>query len=497
MDFGENEENICSVPKWPFYVSALFIFSVVLFFAYLELQATNQLDTWQLITCILASALATILVFIPHLIDRFLAIAFDPANRKDEELHRKTYFDIKEMRNELESFSVKIDKVPTLVDKIVSENGKGEDSNAAISQISNDLNETKAQLLERLKSIEEITTQQPLLPEPDPGIEHANQLIKNLQQSVDNLTNNLDNVQKLLSDIPSQFPEPVIIEKEIPVEKPSSTPSEAKTLEPSEEPSISENEPIDESDSVDESEEENEATDAPSLEPLDEIENEDLEEERDELITEPTDQEFIVEPEEEQEEDEEEIIEEENEASDEDQDLENTEGDENPNLDTEDSTEEIASESKKEDVLNEDQDLEEEIDQEKTNDEELPLDLPDPAETLRKVDAILNDTDPNKTEEVETEETKPKKSSTGTTSVVANVMIGIGNKPFLRGDGPGLSWNEGVPMNFIEIGKWAWSPPRKNAALTVQLYRNDDDPDKSGKIEVKAGEKIEITPDFG
>ena len=76
-------------------------------------------------------------------------------------------------------------------------------------------------------------------------------------------------------------------------------------------------------------------------------------------------------------------------------------------------------------------------------------------------------------------------------------MIGIGHKPFLRGEGPGLSWDEGVPMNFIEIGKWAWSPPRKNAALTVQLYRNDDDPDKSGKIEVKAGEKIEITPDFG
>ena len=114
-----------------------------------------------------------------------------------------------------------------------------------------------------------------------------------------------------------------------------------------------------------------------------------------------------------------------------------------------------------EDVLNEDQDLEEEIDQEETNDEELPLDLPDPAETLRKVDAILNDTDPNKTEKVETEETKPKKSSTGTTSVVANVMIGIGNKPFLRGEGPGLSWDEGVPMNFIEIGKWAWSPQKE------------------------------------
>ena len=47
-------------------------------------------------------------------------------------------------------------------------------------------------------------------------------------------------------------------------------------------------------------------------------------------------------------------------------------------------------------------------------------------------------------------------------------------------------------MNFIEIGKWAWSPTRKNASLTVQLYRNDNDPDKTGKIEVKAGEKVEL-----
>ena len=75
-------------------------------------------------------------------------------------------------------------------------------------------------------------------------------------------------------------------------------------------------------------------------------------------------------------------------------------------------------------------------------------------------------------------------------------MIGIGNKPYLRGEGPGLSWDEGVPMNFIEIGKWAWSPSRKNASLKVQLYRNDNDPDQSGKIDVQAGEKIEITPDF-
>ena len=84
----------------------------------------------------------------------------------------------------------------------------------------------------------------------------------------------------------------------------------------------------------------------------------------------------------------------------------------------------------------------------------------------------------------------------GITSVIAKVMIGIGNKPYVRGQGPGLSWEEGVPMNFMEIGKWAWSPPRKNVSVTIQIYRNDEDPDNTGKHEIKAGEKFELTPDF-
>ena len=143
----------------------------------------------------------------------------------------------------------------------------------------------------------------------------------------------------------------------------------------------------------------------------------------------------------------------------------------------------------------------EEGDQSATDSEtdELDLDLPDPEETIRKVDALLAGEDASSTTKpvAEAETPKPKTSSGGTTSVIANVMIGIGNKPYLRGEGAGLSWDEGVPMNFIEIGKWAWTPPRKNASLTVQVYRNDEDPDSAGKIEVKSGEEIEITPEFG
>ena len=124
---------------------------------------------------------------------------------------------------------------------------------------------------------------------------------------------------------------------------------------------------------------------------------------------------------------------------------------------------------------------------------ELDLGLPDPEETIRKVDALLSGKPMKDAKEEKTEE---KPSGTGMTSVIANVMIGIGNKPYVRGEGPGLSWDEGVAMNFIEIGKWAWSPPRKNASLTIQIYRNDEDPDKGGKYEIKSGDKFEVTPEF-
>ena len=124
---------------------------------------------------------------------------------------------------------------------------------------------------------------------------------------------------------------------------------------------------------------------------------------------------------------------------------------------------------------------------------ELDLGLPDPEETIRKVDALLSG---KPTKEAKEEKIEEKPSGTGMTSVIANVMIGIGNKPYVRGEGPGLSWDEGVAMNFIEIGKWAWSPPRKNASLTIQIYRNDEDPDKGGKYEIKPGDKFEVTPEF-
>ena len=123
---------------------------------------------------------------------------------------------------------------------------------------------------------------------------------------------------------------------------------------------------------------------------------------------------------------------------------------------------------------------------------ELDLDLPDPKETIRKVDALLaGDELPVKRESKKRGSGNPNQNEP--TSVIANVMIGIGNKPFLRGEGPGLKLGRRRSDEFCGNWQMVLVSTKKNASLTVQVYRNDEDPDKSGKYEVKPGEKFEIT----
>lgn len=484
MDYIENEDEQNGVTKWPFYVAALFIISLVIGFAYLHLKVNETLDQWQLTTCILASGLASILVFIPHLIDRFLALAFDPSKRKDEELHRKTYFDIKEMKSQLEAFSVKIDKVPTLVDKIVSDSQKQNlDPDPTIAQIPSNLEGMQNSLLQKIKDLEELIVQTPLLPEPDPAITQIVQSIPLIQNSIDSLSNEIKELKKFIKTVPSTTSEVKKISKDISVSS-SIIPENEKSISStsSEQDELTGPDEISSEEDSNLKSEEDPATNEPTDKEIDYLENEEPTQEPEPVEKEPKPVPAIESP----------LVDPEQELA---IDIEDN-GEDNT------TTSEISILDEQTDIPSDENEVKIESLEEEPASEELALDLPAPEETLRKVDAILQDTDPNNNpksfkEDKKKEETTQKISHNGTTSVVANVMIGIGNKPYLRGEGPGLSWDEGVPMNFIEIGKWAWSPSRKNASLTVQLYRNDNDPDQSGKIEVKAGEKIEITPNFG
>ncbi|MEM7792337.1 MAG: hypothetical protein AAF546_13110 [Verrucomicrobiota bacterium] len=83
------------------------------------------------------------------------------------------------------------------------------------------------------------------------------------------------------------------------------------------------------------------------------------------------------------------------------------------------------------------------------------------------------------------------------TVVTVNALIGIGNKPFIRGSGGGLNWEKGIPMEFQEIGKWRWlAPVELDQAIEIEIYRNDEELDQSGRHRINSGQKFEITPVF-
>lgn len=88
-------------------------------------------------------------------------------------------------------------------------------------------------------------------------------------------------------------------------------------------------------------------------------------------------------------------------------------------------------------------------------------------------------------------------SSDGFTRLIATAYIGIGNKLYIRGEGPGLSWEKGVPLQFVSIGKWRWETPDAAAPVTVKLYKNDQiECHGLGTLTLEPGRQREVNAGF-
>lgn len=88
-------------------------------------------------------------------------------------------------------------------------------------------------------------------------------------------------------------------------------------------------------------------------------------------------------------------------------------------------------------------------------------------------------------------------SSDGATRLIATSYIGIGNRLFIRGEGPGLSWEKGIPLQFVSIGKWRWETPDASAAVRFKLYKNDEvECPGLGTLELEPGHQQEVIAKF-
>ncbi|MDE3084341.1 MAG: hypothetical protein KGJ37_03855, partial [Verrucomicrobiota bacterium] len=91
----------------------------------------------------------------------------------------------------------------------------------------------------------------------------------------------------------------------------------------------------------------------------------------------------------------------------------------------------------------------------------------------------------------------PISSEDGATRLFVTSYIGIGNKLFLRGEGPGLSWDKGVPLQFVSIGKWRWETHDAASPVRAKLYKNDDiECAALGTLTVEPGRQAEVTAAF-
>lgn len=88
-------------------------------------------------------------------------------------------------------------------------------------------------------------------------------------------------------------------------------------------------------------------------------------------------------------------------------------------------------------------------------------------------------------------------SNDGATRLLVTAYIGIGNRLFVRGEGPGLKPDKGVPLQFVSIGKWRWETNDAAGPVKVRLYKNDKvECAAPGEVTIKPGHQTEVSARF-
>jgi len=81
------------------------------------------------------------------------------------------------------------------------------------------------------------------------------------------------------------------------------------------------------------------------------------------------------------------------------------------------------------------------------------------------------------------------------TTIEAKIDIGFGNHLFVRGEGAGLSWDRGTPLECVDGQTWRWSVPAEQN-LTFKLLLNDAVWAKGDNLMLAPGKRLEVSPAF-
>lgn len=89
----------------------------------------------------------------------------------------------------------------------------------------------------------------------------------------------------------------------------------------------------------------------------------------------------------------------------------------------------------------------------------------------------------------------PAAKATSTT-IVAQINVGYGNSLYIRGEGPGLSWDRGLAMDCISDDKWSITISDATVPVTFKFLLNDITWCAGGDYVAEPGASFAVVPIF-
>jgi hypothetical protein len=83
-----------------------------------------------------------------------------------------------------------------------------------------------------------------------------------------------------------------------------------------------------------------------------------------------------------------------------------------------------------------------------------------------------------------------------TTTIVAAIDVGFGNHLTLRGEGPGLSWDVGVPLECSADDRWSITLPETGHPIICKFLINDQTWCAGEDYTVLPGSSVVLSPTF-
>lgn len=91
---------------------------------------------------------------------------------------------------------------------------------------------------------------------------------------------------------------------------------------------------------------------------------------------------------------------------------------------------------------------------------------------------------------------KPVPPAPVVTSITARIDIGFGNTLFIRGEGDGLSWNAGAPMQCVGADEWSITLGRSPGGYLFKFLVNDLTWNVGPDYHVESGATVTLSPEF-